>query len=93
MAALLMDLADVSGNVNDGCHIASMGGPWMKLTYGLGGMRDDDGILSFWPRRAPEGQRGTSVSRDLPQPDVGRRNRLGESRVHSERGQLPRDPP
>jgi alpha,alpha-trehalose phosphorylase len=54
MAALLMDLADVGGNVKDGCHIASMGGTWMMLTYGLGGMRDDDGMLSFWPRRAPE---------------------------------------
>jgi alpha,alpha-trehalose phosphorylase len=54
MAGLLMDLADVGGNVKDGCHIASMGGTWMMLAYGLGGMRDDDGILSFWPRRAPE---------------------------------------
>jgi len=54
MAALLMDLADVGGNVRDGCHIASMGGTWMMLTYGFGGMRDNDGILSFWPRRAPE---------------------------------------
>jgi alpha,alpha-trehalose phosphorylase len=54
IAALLMDLADVGGNVKDGCHIASMGGTWMTLTYGLGGMRDDDGTLSFWPRRAPE---------------------------------------
>ena len=54
MAALLMDLADVGGNVKDGCHIASMGGTWMMLTYGFGGMRDDDGKLSFWPRRAPE---------------------------------------
>src|SRR5262245_46086725 len=54
MAALLMDLADVGGNVKDGCHIASMGGTWMMLTYGLAGMRDDDGTLSFWPRRAPE---------------------------------------
>ena len=53
MAALLMDLADAGGNVKDGCHIASMGGTWMMLTYGLGGMRDDDGTLSFWPRRAP----------------------------------------
>jgi alpha,alpha-trehalose phosphorylase len=53
-AALLMDLADVGGNVKDGCHIASMGGTWMMLTYGFGGMRDDDGTLSFWPRRAPE---------------------------------------
>jgi alpha,alpha-trehalose phosphorylase len=26
----------------------------MMLTYGLGGMRDYDGRLSFWPRRAPE---------------------------------------
>jgi alpha,alpha-trehalose phosphorylase len=54
MAALLMDLADVGGNVKDGCHIASMGGTWMMLTYGLGGMRDHEGTLSFWPRRAPE---------------------------------------
>ena len=54
MAALLMDLADVGGNVKDGCHVASMGGTWMMLAYGLGGMRDDDGTLSFWPRRAPE---------------------------------------
>jgi alpha,alpha-trehalose phosphorylase len=54
MAALLMDLADVGGNVKDGCHIASMGGTWMMLTYGFGGMRDNDGILSFWPRRAPK---------------------------------------
>jgi len=54
MAALLMDLADVGGNVKDGCHIASMGGTWMMLSYGLGGMRDHDGMLSFWPRRAPE---------------------------------------
>ena len=54
MAALLMDLADVGGNVRDGCHIASMGGTWMMLAYGLGGMRDYDGTLSFWPRRAPE---------------------------------------
>ena len=54
IAALLMDLADVGGNVKDGCHIASMGGTWMMLTFGLAGMRDDDGTLSFWPRRAPE---------------------------------------
>ena len=26
----------------------------MMLTYGLAGMRDDDGTLSFWPRRAPD---------------------------------------
>jgi alpha,alpha-trehalose phosphorylase len=54
MAALLMDLADVGGNVKNGCHIASMGGAWMMFAYGFGGMRDHDGTLSFSPRRAPE---------------------------------------
>ena len=54
IAALLVDLADIGGNVRDGCHIASMGGTWMMLVYGLGGLRDHDGTLSFWPKRAPE---------------------------------------
>ncbi len=48
--ALLMDLADVAGNVVDGAHIASTGGVWMALTYGFGGMRDFQGRLSFDPR-------------------------------------------
>src|SRR6201989_792583 len=69
-----MDLADVGGNVKDGCHIASMGGTWMMLAYGLGGMRDDDGVLSFWPRRAPDDHatlrfpvtyRGRSLKEDI----------------------------
>ena len=54
MAALLMDLDDVGGNVKDGCHIASMGGTWMVFAYGFGGLRDYDGILTFSPRRGPE---------------------------------------
>jgi alpha,alpha-trehalose phosphorylase len=48
--ALLMDLADVGGNVKDGCHIASMGGTWMVAVYGFAGMRDFGGELSFNPR-------------------------------------------
>ncbi len=48
--ALLMDLADVSGNVVDGVHIASTGGVWMALTYGFAGMRDHGGVLRFDPR-------------------------------------------
>ena len=55
-AALLMDLADVGGNVKDGCHIAAMGGTWMVLTYGFAGLRDYDGRLSFQPHRPPEGK-------------------------------------
>jgi alpha,alpha-trehalose phosphorylase len=48
--ALLMDLADIAGNVVDGVHIASTGGVWMALTYGFGGLRDFDGQLAFDPR-------------------------------------------
>jgi alpha,alpha-trehalose phosphorylase len=47
--AVLMDLADIGGNVRDGVHVASIGGTWMALTYGLAGMRDYDGMLSFDP--------------------------------------------
>jgi alpha,alpha-trehalose phosphorylase len=49
--ALLMDLADVGGNVKDGCHIASMGGTWMGVVYGLAGLRDYSGRLSFHPNK------------------------------------------
>ncbi|MEZ0263228.1 MAG: glycoside hydrolase family 65 protein [Phycisphaerae bacterium] len=48
--AVLMDLADVGGNVRDGVHIASIGGTWMAMVYGLAGMRDYNGRLSFNPR-------------------------------------------
>ncbi len=48
--AVLMDLGDVAGNVKDGCHIAAMGGTWMVLVYGYGGLRDYNGRLSFHPR-------------------------------------------
>jgi alpha,alpha-trehalose phosphorylase len=49
--ALLMDLADVGGNVQDGCHIASMGGTWMGVVYGLAGLRDYGGRFSFQPHK------------------------------------------
>jgi alpha,alpha-trehalose phosphorylase len=45
--AVLMDLADVGGNVKDGVHIASIGGTWMAIVYGLAGMRDYGGRISF----------------------------------------------
>ena len=49
--AVLMDIANVGGNVRDGVHIASIGGTWMAIVYGLAGMRDYDGKLSFDPTR------------------------------------------
>ena len=48
--AVLMDLGDVGGNVQDGCHMASMGGTWMIFANGFGGMQDYDGRISFRPR-------------------------------------------
>jgi len=48
--AVLMDLADIGGNVRDGAHVAAIGGTWMTLLYGFAGMRDYGGRLSFDPR-------------------------------------------
>jgi len=48
--ALLMDLADVAGNVSHGVHIASAAGGWMGLVFGFGGVRDFDGRLTIDPR-------------------------------------------
>jgi alpha,alpha-trehalose phosphorylase len=80
----------VGGNVKDGCHIASMGGTWMMLVYGFGGMRDDDGTLSFWPHRAPEENaifrfpltyRGQTLDVQIGQESVEYRLREGECLV------------
>ena len=48
--ALWMDLADVHANVEQGCHIASMGGTWMAVVYGVAGMREHNGRITFDPR-------------------------------------------
>jgi len=47
--ALMMDLADLAGNVSDGVHIASSAGAWMALVFGFGGVRDFDGRLTIDP--------------------------------------------
>jgi len=48
--AVLMDLADVAANVEQGCHLACMGSTWMAAVYGVAGMRDHNGRISFNPR-------------------------------------------
>src|SRR5690606_16894801 len=48
--AVYVDLADRHGNTVDGVHVASVGGVWMALVNGFGGMRDHHGHLSFDPR-------------------------------------------
>jgi len=48
--AVLMDLADVAANVDQGCHLACMGSTWMATVYGVAGMRDYNGRITFNPR-------------------------------------------
>ncbi len=48
--AATMDFSDIGGNMMHGAHIASIGGSWMALVYGFGGLRDYHGRISFQPR-------------------------------------------
>jgi len=48
--AATMDFSDVGGNMAHGAHIASIGGSWMAIVYGLAGMRDRHGAITFAPR-------------------------------------------
>jgi maltose phosphorylase len=45
-----LDLDDYNNEVDEGLHITSMGGTWMSVVYGFGGMKIRDGELSFEPR-------------------------------------------
>ena len=49
-AGLFVDLADLHSNAADGVHVASAGGVWNALVHGFGGLRQEDGALSFDPR-------------------------------------------
>ena len=44
-----LDLDDYNHEVDEGLHITSMGGTWMSVIYGFGGMRMKEGMLSFEP--------------------------------------------
>jgi alpha,alpha-trehalose phosphorylase len=52
--AALMDLRDLEHNTRDGVHIASLAGTWIAVVSGFGGLRHEDGSVSFAPR-LPEG--------------------------------------
>jgi maltose phosphorylase len=49
-----LDLDDYNNEVDEGLHITSMGGTWMSVIYGFGGMMIRDGLLSFEPH-LPDG--------------------------------------
>jgi len=44
-----LDLDDYNNDTEDGCHITSMAGTWMAVVEGFGGMRVNNGKLSFNP--------------------------------------------
>ena len=44
-----LDLDDYNNEVAEGLHITSMGGTWMSIVYGFGGMKIREGLLSFDP--------------------------------------------
>jgi alpha,alpha-trehalose phosphorylase len=46
----LMDLHNLARNARDGVHMASLAGAWSALVAGFGGMRLQNGLLSFKPR-------------------------------------------
>jgi trehalose/maltose hydrolase-like predicted phosphorylase len=47
--AALIDLRNLHDNTGDGLHMASLGGAWIALVAGFGGLRDGEGGLSFDP--------------------------------------------
>ena len=71
ISAVLMDLADVGGNVRDGVHIASIGGTWMAIVYGLAGHARLRRTTVIQP--APE-RAGARISSARPRPAAGRAN-------------------
>ena len=79
--AALIDLHDLHHNVRDGLHMASLAGAWTALVAGFGGLRLQNGSLSFAPRlpdcagtarlprpvpRQPPARRGDGDRSDLP---------------------------
>lgn len=44
-----IDLDDIQGNTKDGLHMANMGGSWMAIVFGFGGVRISESGLSLRP--------------------------------------------
>ena len=51
--AALIDLLDLHSNSSDGLHMASLGGAWIALVEGFGGLRQDGDLLSLRPALPP----------------------------------------
>lgn len=49
LSASRLDLDDYNSDTDEGLHVTSMGGSWMSIVEGFGGMRLKNGMLSFCP--------------------------------------------
>jgi alpha,alpha-trehalose phosphorylase len=84
--ALFTDLADLHRNTTDGVHLASAGGVWMAVVYGMAGMRDTAGRITFDPRLPEEWRtiqfqiqvRGVGLAIDLDHERLALRSEGGE---------------
>ncbi|GEO79509.1 maltose phosphorylase [Companilactobacillus mindensis DSM 14500] len=47
MATAKTDLIDLQGNSADGLHVANLGGSWLTIVSGFGGLRVKDGLLTI----------------------------------------------
>jgi maltose phosphorylase len=81
-----LDLDDYNNEVHEGLHITSMGGTWMSVIYGFGGMRIREELLSFEPM-LPENwkslsfkilYRGRTLQVGIEKDQVGIKNLEGE---------------
>ncbi|GAB3706722.1 glycoside hydrolase family 65 protein [Mariniluteicoccus flavus] len=55
--AALVDLRDLQGNTDEGLHVASLGGTWLAMVNGFGGVRERggaEGRLRLEPRLPPK---------------------------------------
>lgn len=44
-----LDLDNINNDTEDGCHITSMAGTWMSITYGFAGLRYNKGLITLSP--------------------------------------------
>ena len=82
-----LDLDDYNNEVSEGLHITSMGGTWMSVVYGFGGMKIRNGLLRFDPRLPDKWSglsfkilfRGRTLSIDIEKNRVTIENLEGEA--------------
>jgi alpha,alpha-trehalose phosphorylase len=93
--AAAVDMADTAGNVRDGVHVASAGGVWLAVVYGLGGYRWRGRVPEFSPVLTRRGRRlriplllrGSQLEVDISEDQVTYRVRSGDPVTASHYGQ------